>query len=295
MQKTNLVFRVLSLFLGLLLVVTLLPGTLLAQGKNERAVRAIINDLVRGGNSVDPAVVKGALRHFSPGVAALYSPFGKLSVAQLPSEIDKELSNLSARKFTAKPYTVYMDGRIAWTTFDWTAESTAKDGSRQALAGRSTLTFAKEGKTWRIKHLHNSLPTSPPANKAARQAEAEAVIATERAIWDTMTSRQPEHLGQYLTDDVSYFDDNLPYRVEGKQAFVQSAEDWLARAEMRSHLILNPSVQVFGESALLTYHYRSSGTSAGEAFAKSGKASVIFVKGAGGAWEARHYHLSGNR
>lgn len=295
MQKTNLVFRVLSLFLGLFLLVTLLPGALLAQGKNERAVRAITDEFIRVHSSVDPAVVKRVLRHLSPGVAALYMPFGTANVAQIPGVIDKELANLSSRKFTAKPYTVYMDGKIAWLTFDWTAESTTKDGARRTVAGRSTLTFAKEGKNWRIKHVHDSLPAARPVSKASRQAEAEAVIATERAIWDTMTSRQPELLGQYLTEDASYFDDNLPYRVEGKQAFVQSSEDWLARAEMRSHLILNPSVEVFGESALLTYHYRSSGTSAGEAFEKSGKASVIFVKGKDGGWKARHYHLSGNR
>lgn len=58
--------------------------------------------------------------------------------------------------------------------------------------------------------------------------------------------------------------------------------------------MLDPQVQVFGDTALLTYYYSESGVSNGKEFSSNGKASIVFVS-QDGKWKAMHEHLSANR
>jgi ketosteroid isomerase-like protein len=283
----------LTLLLGLLL---LSAAPVRAQSRDARAVRALIDRLIQASNSVDPAVVRQALGEFSTTAGPLFPPFGDppASVSDLGARVEQTLAGLAARTLvTTTPVTVDADRRSAWSAFSWRAEYTFKDGTRRAFDGRATLIFAKEGRTWKLKHWHSSLPATVPPTAAAVSAEEEKILTIERAIWEAHRNRDLIPVQRYFADDVSLFEDGQAYRVQGKREVLNNFESWLARSELQHYQLLDPKVVVAGDSALLTYYFTESGLRDGRAFQATGKATTVYVR-RDGTWQALHAHFSVN-
>lgn len=283
----------LALLLGLLL---LSAAPVRAQSRDARAVRALIDRLIQASNSVDPVVVRQALGEFSTTAGPLFPPFGDptASVSDLGARVEQTLAGLAARTLvTTTPVTVNADRRSAWSAFSWRAEYTFKDGTRRAFDGRATLIFAKEGRNWKLKHWHSSLPATVPPTAAALSAEEEKIVEIERSIWETFRSRDFSPLEKYFADDISHFDDDQAYRIQGKREVLRLFESWLARSELQHYQLLDPKVVVAGDSALLTYYYTESGLTGGRPFQATGKATTVYVR-RNGTWQALHAHFSVN-
>lgn len=269
----------------------------LAQSQDERALRALLDRGFQTSSSVDEKVVKQALTDFSGSAGPFFAPFTAsfASVAEMEAHLGKMLPLLSARSFAStSPITLRVDKNLAWAAYTWHAELTFKDGTKRGFDGRSTVTFVREGKNWKFAHGHSSMPASLPPTAEATNAEAQAILQVERNGWEAVKNKQPQALADYFTDDASLFDESQAYRVKGKAEILNALEGWLRQSELRSYQILDPQVQVFGDSALLTYYFTEAGLSGGKEYSNAGKISIVFVK-QGNTWKAMHEHRSVNR
>jgi ketosteroid isomerase-like protein len=205
------------------------------------------------------------------------------------------LSQLSARKFqvTSGP-NVQVDRNTALATMTWRAEMTMKDGSRAASDGRATVAFRKEGRNWKITHVHSSLPARMPLSASALKEEGQTVIKTERAAWEAVKNKDLNALADYFAENASMFSEGQAYRTSGRAELLRGLENWLSQGELRSYQMLDPQVEVVGETALLTYYFTESGVRAGKDYTRAGKASLVLVK-QDGRWRVLHEHVSANR
>jgi len=266
------------------------------QSRDEQAVRALLDRLFQANNSVDEKLAKQPLADFSAAARPLFPPFTATfgSLAEMNTEASQFLAGIAARKFaTTSPVTVRVDKNLAWAAYTWRADVTFKDGTQRTFDGRATLTFAREGKNWKFVHWHASLPSALPPTGGALDAEAKKIIEVERSAWEAIKNNQPAVLADYFADEASGFYERQAYRVRGKAEIMRDVEAWLQQGVLRSYQMLDPQVQVLGDTALLTYYFTETGMSGGKEFSTAGKISIVFVK-RGGAWKALHEHRSVN-
>lgn len=269
----------------------------LAQSQDERAIRALLDRGFQANSSVDEKVVKQALAEFSASAGPFFVPFTTsiASVAEMDAYITKMLPLISARSFApTSPITLRVDKNLAWAAYTWHADLTFKDGTKRGFDGRATATFVREGKNWKFAHGHSSLAASLPPTAEAMTAEVQAILQGERNGWEAVKNKQPQALTDYFAEDASFFDETQAYRVKGKAEILNALESWLRQSELRAYQILDPQVQVLGDTALLTYYFTEAGVSGGKEYSTAGKISVVFVK-QGNTWKAMHEHRSVNR
>jgi ketosteroid isomerase-like protein len=272
-----------------------IPAT--AQSKEEKAVRALLDRSFQAANTMDEKAWQQNLAEHSRSGGPFYATTGTplATLAEVEKNVAQSRAQLASRKYSAtSPPTVRADKNHAWAAYTWHAEVTLKDGTRHALDGRATVAFVREGKNWRIAHWHSSLASPPLLTRALLDAETARIVEIERSAWEALKNGQPERLADYFTDDASMFNSDQAYRVRGKAELLRGVQSWLQTTSVRSYQILDPQVQVMGDSALLTYYYTLSLASSGRDLTQGGKASVVFVK-QGGTWRALHEHVSINR
>ncbi len=280
-------------FLNVTLILCLVSTpALLSQSKDERAILALIEKFKQAANSTNPTLVKRLLGEISPPGVPFYTPFRDVvrTGAALAAEIETSLQTLSSRRFSiTTQFSIQRDGKIAWTSYDWRTETVHRDGSQQSLEGRDTLIFDKQGKDWKLRHLHSSLPAKVPPTRASSQVDAKAILDQETAMWNALRDQQIDTLATSLDKNYSALQDGQAYRIQGKNTYLSIAEDWIAQNELRSFQLLDPKLEILGDTALLTYYYISSGLSHNEPFSHSGKASSVYVRKEG-KWLALHHH-----
>ena len=268
---------------------------LMGQSRDERAVHALIDRLVQSNNSVDENVARQPLADLDASAGPFFPPFTESAgAAGLEPMLTQMLSQLSSRSFAISgPLAVHVDKNLGWAAFQWHAELNFKDGTHHALDGRTTAVFSRDGKTWKVTHWHSSMPGSIPLTKAALDAEAKQIIQSERDAWEAIKNKQTDKLADYYADDASIFTSDQAYRISGKDQVVGNLKSWLASSDLRAYQMLDPQVQVFGNTALLSYYFTYSGVTGGKDFSESGRFTAVFVK-RGGKWLCVHEHESTN-
>ncbi|MBI1939873.1 MAG: nuclear transport factor 2 family protein [Acidobacteria bacterium] len=285
------------LFRLFLIAPLLCAGLAKAQSRDERDIRALVDRALQAVSTVDPKAAKQILAEYAPGAGPFFPPFTASlnSVADVESDLVQTLPQLSARTVTATgPVNVKVDKNSAWATLPWKADVTFKDGTRRSFSGRSTLTFARDRKNWKIAHWHHSLPAPPPLTGSALQAEADAILKMERDAWEAAKNKQMDAFADYFTEDASMFGEGQAYRVRGKADLMRGLEAWINQNDLRSYQLLDPQVQVVDNTALVTYYFSVAGTRAGKDFSESGKVSMVYVK-QDGKWRVLHEHSSASR
>jgi len=281
----------------LLIVLVVAAGVAQAQSKDERAIRALLDRSIQAANSVDPKVIQAIFAEYARPGGPFYAPFGNplSSTADVQAFTNEMLAQIASRSSRAtSPITVRVDKNLAWATYTWRTEATLKDGTRRGFEGRATVSFIREGKNWKIAHWHSSLPATLPLTASALNAEAQRIIQIERDAWEALRSKDLAAIGNYFADDVSIFEYGQAYRIQGKAEVLRGIETWLGDSTIRSYQILDPKVQVLGDTAILSYYFTDTVVTAGREMPHSGKLTVVFAK-EGGAWKALHEHVSLNR
>ena len=286
-------FRPSFTFLNVTLILCLVSTpALLSQSKDERAIRALIDKFKQAANSTNPTLVKRLLGEISQTGLPFYTPFRDVirTGAALEAEIETSLQTLASRRFSmTTPFSIQRDGKIAWTSYGWRTDTVHRDGSQHSLEGRDTLIFAKQGRDWKLKHLHSSLPAQVPSTTASSQVDAKAIFDQETALWTALRDQQIDSLASGLDENYSALQDGQAYRIQGKDTYLSSAGDWISQNELRSFQLLDRKLEILGDTALLTYYYISSGLSHNGLFSHSGKASSVYVRKEG-KWLALHQH-----
>ena len=282
------------LFRLFLIAPLLFAGMAKAQSRDERDVRAVIDRAIQAASSVDAKIVQQSFGDYSAGAGPFFPIFAASlnTVADVEAVTTQNLAQLSARTLTATgPINIKVDKNLAWAEFPWKYDLTFKDGTRHSYEGRTTVTFVRERKSWKITHWHHSLPAPMPLTGPAMQAEADTILRIERDAWEAVKNKNIDALSDYFTDDASMFGEGQAYRIRGKADLLRAMADWINRTDLTSYQMLDPQVQVLGNTALLTYYFSVSGTSGGREFTQSGKISMVYVK-QDGKWRVLHEHSS---
>jgi ketosteroid isomerase-like protein len=123
---------------------------------------------------------------------------------------------------------------------------------------------------------------------------AEEVIAITRAQWAAeMAGADIDIVMKDVADDYTEFNPATPVRIDGRAlASRLSAADLQARGDLLAAEMANPKVQIYGDTAILTYNYlgkfKTPEGTVDNAFAKSTR---VYVKLDGG-WQLVHANFA---
>jgi ketosteroid isomerase-like protein len=126
--------------------------------------------------------------------------------------------------------------------------------------------------------------------KESQQAEVWAAVA---GFNQAFAENDPARYFEFMADELTVLTPGNPYRVEGVAADRTEFEFSLRAGYSRVEFFqaLQPSIQVFGDTAVVSYFSRGRYGPAGQAKLAYYKETDVLVKRAG-AWKIVHIHVS---
>ena len=137
------------------------------------------------------------------------------------------------------------------------------------------------------------LALAPSRPQNSDRAQADAVIAAERAALDKWSNGDPSGFLANYADDVTYFDPVHDARVDGLAAMRTMLEPLAGKFKIHRYEMVNPKVQRHGDVAVLTYNlvnYQKVGEAPEKPLNKWNSTSVF--QRLGGRWRQIHSHWS---
>jgi len=136
--------------------------------------------------------------------------------------------------------------------------------------------------------------TSTSAEPSEQHSVASQIIAREKASVEAWQRKDKAFFADFLTDDSTYFNPDGPYlETEPKVNFLPKFEQYAEMFKFNDFQMYNPRVQVYGDTAVLTYNSAVSASFAGQPVDYTAKATSVYVK-QGNTWRVVHAHESMN-
>jgi ketosteroid isomerase-like protein len=127
-----------------------------------------------------------------------------------------------------------------------------------------------------------------------QQAIANQIIAREKASFEAWQRKDKSFWNDFMADDATYFSSQSPYlEVDPKVNFLPKFEQYTEMFKFNDVQMYNPRVQVYGDTAILTYNSGVLATMAGQPLNYTAKITTVYVK-QGNAWRVVHSHESMN-
>ncbi|HVF56979.1 MAG TPA: nuclear transport factor 2 family protein [Pyrinomonadaceae bacterium] len=133
------------------------------------------------------------------------------------------------------------------------------------------------------------------ATSAQRNEEiAKAVIAREKAGIEAWQRKDKAFYADYLADDATYFAAMNPYlEINPKETLIPKFDQYAEMFKVIDFQMYNPRVQVYGDTAILTYNSSSMVNFGGRTVNYTSKMTTVYVK-QGNTWRSVHAHESMN-
>lgn len=145
-----------------------------------------------------------------------------------------------------------------------------------------------------VSGLFASTKASTESAAEQQQSIASAIIAREKASVDAWQRKDKAFFADFLADDATYFSPMSPYLdVDPKTNFLPKFEQYAEIFKYNDFQMYNPRVQVYGDTAVLTYYSSVSGTMAGQPLNYTGKMTTVYIK-QGNTWRVVHGHETMN-
>ena len=126
------------------------------------------------------------------------------------------------------------------------------------------------------------------------QAVAALIIAREKASVEAWERKDKAFFADLMVDDATYFSPMHPYLSENpKENFLPKFEKYAEIIKFTDFQMYNPRVQVYGDTAVLTYNSSVAATMGGQPMSYTAKVTSVYVK-QGNAWRVVHAHESMN-
>lgn len=136
--------------------------------------------------------------------------------------------------------------------------------------------------------------TSTLAGPSEQQSIANQIIAREKASVEAWQRKDKAFFADYMADDATYFSSMSPYLdTDSKANFLPKFEQYAEMFKFNDFQMYNPRVQVYGDTAVLTYNSSVSATFSGQPLMYTAKATAVYVK-QGNTWRVVHAHESMN-
>ncbi len=128
----------------------------------------------------------------------------------------------------------------------------------------------------------------------AQTAIAGQIIAREKASIEAWQRKDKAFFADLMTDDSTYYGPNSPYlETEPKTNFLPKFEQYAEMIKYTDFQMYNPRVQIYGDTAILTYNSNVMASFAGQPVNYTGKMTSVYVK-QGNTWRVVHGHESMN-
>jgi ketosteroid isomerase-like protein len=132
------------------------------------------------------------------------------------------------------------------------------------------------------------------ASQRGNDEIARAVIAREKASFDAWQRKDKAFLQDFLAEDATFFGSMNPYlETDPKENFFPKFDKIMEMYKIEDFQMYNPRVQVYGDTAILTYNSSSMVNFAGRMMISTNKVTSVYVK-QGGVWRVVHSHESMN-
>lgn len=138
------------------------------------------------------------------------------------------------------------------------------------------------------------LATTSGAARPEPQAIANQIIAREKASMEAWQRKDKAFFADLLADDATYFGAMNPYlETDPKANFLPKFEQYTEMFKYLDWQMYNPRVQVYGDTAVLTYNHAATLNMGGRVMSITGKITSVYVK-QGATWRVVHGHESFN-
>lgn len=128
----------------------------------------------------------------------------------------------------------------------------------------------------------------------SQQAIANQIIAREKASVEAWRRKDKAFYADFLADDATFFDSQSPYlETDPKENFFPKFDQYAEMFKINDFQMFNPRVQVYGDTAVLTYNSAASVSLGGQMLNYTAKVTSVYVK-QGNTWRVVHTHESMN-
>jgi uncharacterized protein (TIGR02246 family) len=129
---------------------------------------------------------------------------------------------------------------------------------------------------------------------AAEQSIAEQIIARERASIDAWRRKDKAFFADLLMDDATYFSAHSPYLdTDARRNFLPKFEQYAEQFKYQDFQMHNPRVQIYGDTAVLTYQASVAANFNGQPLNYTAKTTAVYVRQRN-TWRVVHAHESTN-
>jgi ketosteroid isomerase-like protein len=136
--------------------------------------------------------------------------------------------------------------------------------------------------------------TKGTSTESSQQAIAASIIAREKASFEAWQRKDKAFFADFMAEDATYFSFQSPYlEMEPKLNFLPKFEQYAEMMKFNDYQMYNPRVQVYGDTAVLTYNSSVSASFAGQPINYTAKVTSVYVK-QGNTWRVVHGHESMN-
>jgi len=126
------------------------------------------------------------------------------------------------------------------------------------------------------------------------QAIAAQIIAREKASFEAWQHKDKAFFADYMADDATFFSFESPYlETDPKVNFLPKFEQYAEMFKFNDYQMHNPRVQIYGDTAVLTYNSSISATFSGQPINYTAKVTSVYVK-QGNTWRVVHAHETVN-
>ena len=138
------------------------------------------------------------------------------------------------------------------------------------------------------------LATRSASADPSQEAIANQIIAREKASVEAWRKKDKAFFADFIADDGTYFAPNNPYlETDPKENFLPKFEQMTEMFKYVDFQMYNPRVQVYGDTAILTYNTSVVLNIGGQTVNTTGKMTSVYVK-QGNTWRVVHGHESTN-
>jgi ketosteroid isomerase-like protein len=130
--------------------------------------------------------------------------------------------------------------------------------------------------------------------EAGPQSITDQIIAREKASVDAWQRKDKVFFENFLADESTYFSFDNPYlETDPKVNFLPKFEKYAELFKINDFQMYNSRVQVYGDTAILTYNSSVSISMGGQPINYSAKVTSVYVK-QGNTWRVVHAHETMN-
>jgi ketosteroid isomerase-like protein len=135
---------------------------------------------------------------------------------------------------------------------------------------------------------------TPAASQRSNEDITRAVIAREKSSFDAWQRKDKAFFADFMAEDSTYFGAMNPYlETDPKENFLPKFDKIVEMYKIEDFSMYNPRVQVYGDTAILTYNSSSVINFGGRVINTTSKVTSVYVK-QGATWRVVHAHESMN-